>query len=63
MSPRSLIEAVIGVVIGVSLYPVIDTVITDANVSGTNGTLLDLVPLIYIIVVIAGAAAYVYVKR
>jgi hypothetical protein len=45
---KTLLEAVIGLVIGVTLYPVVADTITDANVSGTEGTLLDLIPLVYI---------------
>ena len=59
MSIRSIVMAVIGVVIAVTLVPTIwDAVWTDAAASGVNSTtwtLLKLVPLIFVASVIIGA--------
>lgn len=62
LSPKELIGALIAVVVGLSLYPVISDTVTDINETGTIGTLLDLIPLLYIIVIVAGVAGYVYMK-
>ena len=62
MKVKHLIEAVIGILIGLALYPAVDAATDDAvaNATGVALTLLPLIPTIYVIVVIAGAAAYVY---
>jgi len=62
MKARTLIEALIGIVIGVALYPVVQSTVGNASATGTNATLLNLIPLLYIIVIVAGVAAYVYLK-
>jgi len=67
MEIRSLIEAVLGVLIGLALYPAVqgatDAAIDNATAGSVVASLLPLVPTIYIIVVIVGAAAYVYSKK
>lgn len=65
MKVSNLIEAVIAILVGLALYPAVDAATDDAvgNASGIALTLLPLIPTIYVIVVIAGAAAYVYSKR
>jgi hypothetical protein len=62
MNAKTLIEAVIGIVIGLALFPVVQDSTTNANATGVTGTLLDLIPTIYVIVIVASAAAYVYFK-
>ena len=59
---KSLIEAMLAVVIGLALYPVVDSATATAlvNASGIALALLPLVPTMYIIVVIVGVVAYVY---
>jgi len=59
-----LITAVIGSVIGIALLPVLTSAIDSAkgNVSGIGSTLLDIVPIIYIIVIVSAMAFYVYAK-
>jgi hypothetical protein len=63
MNTRSLLEAVIGIVIGVTLFPVVQDTVDAVNATGTTATLLDLIPVVYIIIIVAGAAAYLYFKR
>jgi hypothetical protein len=64
MEVRTLLEAVIGIVIGVTLFPVVQTAVENVNSSDSTITaLLGLIPMVYIIVVLAGSAAYVYFKR
>jgi len=58
-SGKDIISTVIGVVIALSLTPVITTIIDDLNETGTLGTLLNLVPVIWIAGVIALAIAWV----
>ena len=65
MEIRHLIEAVLAILVGLALYPAI-VAATDAALDGAEGialTLLPLVPTIYVIIVVAGAAAYVYAKK
>mgnify|MGYP000179697856 CR=1 FL=1 len=38
------ISVIIGIVVGVTLLPVINTAITDANLTGTQATLAQLIP-------------------
>ena len=60
-----LFQAVIGVVIGLAMLPVVidtvDDLITDYT--GTFGTgaeaLVELIPLFYVIIIVVGAIAYV----
>jgi len=61
--PGDIIGALIAIVIGVSLYPVVQEVIADVNASGTVAILLDLVPLLYVIGVIVGAIAWMGLHR
>jgi hypothetical protein len=65
MKVKHLIEAVIGILIGLALYPAVAAATDDAvgNATGVALTLLPLIPTIYVIVVIAGAAAYVYTSN
>lgn len=66
---RKLFGAMIGTVIGLALTPIVIDVVSDVTTTyGTAGTdvlgtgvetLLNLLPLLYVIVIIAGAIAYI----
>ena len=66
---NKLFGAMIGTVVGLALTPIVIEVVTDVTTTyGTAGTdvlgtgvetLLDLLPLLYVIVIIAGAIAYI----
>lgn len=66
---RKLFGAMIGTVIGLALTPIVIEVVSDVTTTyGTAGTdvlgtgvetLLNLLPLLYVIVIIAGAIAYI----
>jgi hypothetical protein len=62
MSIKSIIMSVIGIVIAVSLTPTIWTAIyttaVSAGVNGTTLTLLELVPFVYVGVVVIGGIVY-----
>lgn len=70
---RKLFGAMIGTVIGLALTPIVLDVTTDVtttygtagtNVLGTGvETLLNLIPLLYVIVIIVGAIAYIKFSR
>jgi uncharacterized membrane protein len=60
---KGLIEGVIGAVIGVALLPVLTSAIATANVTGTAGSLLNIVPTLYVIVIVVGVVAYIYVQN
>ena len=60
-----LITAVIGVVIGLALLPVVTSSVTgaiDVNTSPSVIALLHIVPLLYIIVIVVGMVAYVVIR-
>ena len=65
MEIKHLIEAVLAILVGLALYPAVQTATDDAvaNVTGIALTLLPLVPTIYVVILVAGAAAYVYSKK
>lgn len=58
-----IIGALIAVVIGVTLYPVVSDTVADVNASGIEQTLLDLIPTLYVIGVIVGAIAWMGLRR
>lgn len=66
---RSLIQAMIAAVIGLALLPVVQTFVDD--LTGTGGSmetsqvapLINLIPTLYVIILIVGLVAYVYVSR
>jgi len=67
MEIRHLIEAVLAILVGLALYPAVQAATTAAveteNASAIALVLLPLVPTVYVIILIAGAAAYVYAKK
>ena len=65
MEIKHLIEAVLAILVGLALYPAVDGATTTAlvNATGIAASLLPLIPTIYIVVLVAGAAAYVYAKK
>jgi len=46
---QGFVSAIIGIVVGVALVPVINQAITDANLSGTQATVVGLVGLITVV--------------
>ena len=59
MGGRTLIGVVVGIVLIFNLgVPVVTSSITDANLTGTNLTLAQLVPTLLIIAGILGVAAW-----
>ena len=64
-----LISALIAIVIGLALLPVVNDFATDVtNSTGalygtTTGALVDLLPVIYVIILVAGAVGYVVISR
>jgi len=65
MEIKNLIGAVLAILVGLALYPAVQTATDDAvaNATGVALTLLPLVPTIYVVILVAAAAAYVYSKR
>ena len=64
LKTSDIITAVVGIVLGLALFPVVTDSITTINATdGTiTDTLLDLVPILYIIMLIVGIAGYLYFK-
>jgi hypothetical protein len=73
---NKLIGGLIAIVIGLALLPVVadfaDALTTDGDGGGGDagiyydtaiGTLVDLIPVLYVIMIVAGVAAYVVVSR
>jgi len=69
MTVSKLIAVVIGLVVGLSLLPVVYTFVTDLTGEGGDlegtaaGALVDLLPILYVIILVAGAVAYVTFSR
>jgi len=66
MEIKNLIEVALAVLVGLALYPTIEDAATNAAVNSTNdiaAAVIPLVPMIYVIILIAGCATYVYSKR
>ena len=63
---NKLIQAMIAIVIGLALLPVVvdfanELTDTGGTLEGTTaGTLVDLMPIMYVIVLLAGVVGYVY---
>ena len=63
---KKLIQAMIAIVIGLALLPVVvdfanELTDTGGTLEGTTaGTLVDLMPIMYVIVLLAGVVGYVY---
>jgi hypothetical protein len=65
-----LIQSLIAMVIGLALLPVVNdfadglTNATDGPLAGTTtGSLVDLLPVIYVITLVAGAVGYIATSR
>jgi len=67
MEAKHLIEAVLAVLVGMALFPAVngaaDAALLTDNASDIVLALIPLIPIIYVVIVVAGAAAYVYSKR
>lgn len=69
MSVAKLISVVIGLTVGLSLLPVVNTFVTDLTGTGgalegtAAGALVDLLPILYVIILVAGAVAYITFSR
>lgn len=66
---KSLIQGMIAVVIGLALLPVVNTFVTDLTGTGgeletsTVAPLINLIPTLYVIILVVGLVAYVYFSR
>lgn len=66
---NKLIGGLIAIVIGLALLPVVNDFVTDLTGTGGTfedtaiGTLIDLVPVLYVIIIVAGVATYVATSR
>ncbi len=66
---NKIIGVMIALVIGLALLPVINTFVTDLTGAGgdleatTVGALVDLLPILYVIILVAGAVGYIATSR
>jgi hypothetical protein len=66
---KNLIQALIGMVIGLALLPVVGSFATELTGTGgtfedtTVGALIDLVPVLYVIIVVASAVGFIAFNR
>ena len=66
---NKLIQGMIMIVIGLALLPVVNDFVTDLTGTGgslegtTLATLVDLLPTLYVIIIVVGAVGYVTVGR
>lgn len=58
VTPGELIGALVAIVIGVSLYPTVQSVVDGVNATGTTESLLNLVPILFVIGVVVGSIAF-----
>ena len=64
-----LIQAMVGLVIGLALLPVVGDFAEELTGTGgqfeatTTGALIDLLPVLYVIILVAGAIGYVTFSR
>lgn len=59
---KDLITALIGIVIGLVLFPVVKDEVDAVNTTGVRGgSLIGLIPMLYILIIFGGAVAYVVV--
>ena len=62
---NKLIQAMIAIVIGLALLPVVNDFVTDLTGTGgdladtTLGSLVDLLPILFVIILVAGAVAWI----
>ena len=56
MNTKVLIGTLVGVVVGLVLFPIVNDAVTEVNVTGiTGGSLIGLIPFFYILLIIGGA--------
>ena len=66
---NKLIGALIALVIGLALLPVVNDFVTELTGSGgafadtTVGSLIDLLPILYVIILVAGTVAFISTSR
>ncbi|MEM0173087.1 MAG: hypothetical protein QXI16_01110 [Sulfolobaceae archaeon] len=66
---NKIISVMIMLVIGLALLPVVNEFATDLTGTGgslentTTGALVDLLPVIYVIILVAGAVGYIVTSR
>jgi hypothetical protein len=66
---KNLISALIGMVIGLALLPVVGDFATELTGEGgafadtTVGALIDLIPVLYVIIVVASAVGFIAFNR
>jgi hypothetical protein len=66
---NKLIGGLIAIVIGLALLPVVADFVDDLTGEGGTfedsniGTMIDLIPVLYVIIIVAGVAAYVVTSR
>jgi hypothetical protein len=66
---NKLIGGLVAIVIGLALLPVVADFVDDLTGNGGTfadsniGTMIDLIPVLYVIIIVAGVAAYVVTSR
>lgn len=65
MKISTIITSVIGAVVGLAMYPVVQESAATAatNATGFAAAVIPLVPLFYAIMVLVGTAAFAYTQR
>lgn len=61
MSIQGLISAMIGIVVGVALLPVVQDTIDSLDTAGLSPavtSLVDLLPILFVILIVGGAVAF-----
>lgn len=67
MKISDLIGVVLAILVGLSLFPAVqdatDAAVANATAGSVATTVLPLIPMVYVVILLAGAAAYIYFKR
>jgi hypothetical protein len=60
VNTRLIFGIIVIEIFGLAMIPVISTAVTNANMSGNNGTILGLIITFYILMLVGAGAAGVY---
>jgi uncharacterized membrane protein len=58
---KTIVGSLLFGLVGVILLPIIQAAVTDANFSGTVGTIMNNVPIMYALLILIGVVSGIYV--
>lgn len=63
ITPSDLISAFVAILIGLALFPAVNQFVTDVNATGIEATLVNLIPLLYVVGVVVGSIGFLGLRR